>query len=159
MQNKYEVIGVVGEGAYGIVYKCKDRDTKEFVAIKKFKETEDEIVKKTMRRELKMLQLLKHENVVEFKNAFKKKGNLFLVFEYVEKNLLELLQESPSGLEPSLIKKLIYQLCKAIKYLHDQNVIHRDIKPENLLINNDMLLKLCDFGFARLSNRKAERTA
>ena len=147
MQNKYEVIGVVGEGAYGIVYKCKDRDTKEFVAIKKFKETEDEIVKKTMRRELKMLQLLKHENVVEFKNAFKKKGNLFLVFEYVEKNLLELLQESPSGLEPSLIKKLIYQLCKAIKYLHDQNVIHRDIKPENLLINNDMILKLCDFGF------------
>ena len=158
MQNKYEVIGVVGEGAYGIVYKCKDRDTKEFVAIKKFKETEDEIVKKTMRRELKMLQLLKHENVVEFKNAFKKKGNLFLVFEYVEKNLLELLQESPSGLEPSLIKKLIYQLCKAIKYLHDQNVIHRDIKPENLLINNDMILKLCDFGFARKISMKSNET-
>ena len=158
MQNKYEVIGVVGEGAYGIVYKCKDRDTKEYVAIKKFKETEDEIVKKTMRRELKMLQLLKHENVVEFKNAFKKKGNLFLVFEYVEKNLLEVLQESPSGLEPSLIKKLIYQLCKAIKYLHDQNVIHRDIKPENLLINNDMLLKLCDFGFARKISMTSNET-
>ena len=158
MQNKYEVIGVVGEGAYGIVYKCKDRDTKEFVAIKKFKETEDEIVKKTMRRELKMLQLLKHENVVEFKNAFKKKGNLFLVFEYVEKNLLEVLQESPSGLEPSLIKKLIYQLCKAIKYLHDQNVIHRDIKPENLLINNDMVLKLCDFGFARKISMTSNET-
>ena len=77
MQNKYEVLGVVGEGAYGIVYKCRDKETKEFVAIKKFKETEDEIVKKTMRRELKMLQLLKHENVVEFKDAFKKKGNLF----------------------------------------------------------------------------------
>ena len=158
MQNKYEVIGVVGEGAYGIVYKCKDRDTKEFVAIKKFKETEDEIVKKTMRRELKMLQLLKHENVVEFKNAFKKKGNLFLVFEYVEKNLLEVLQESPSGLEPSLIKKFIYQLCKAIKYLHDQNVIHRDIKPENLLINNDMILKLCDFGFARKISMTSNET-
>ena len=158
MQNKYEVIGVVGEGAYGIVYKCKDRDTKEYVAIKKFKETEDEIVKKTMRRELKMLQLLKHENVVEFKNAFKKKGNLFLVFEYVEKNLLEVLQESPSGLEPSLIKKLIYQLCKAIKYLHDQNVIHRDIKPENLLINNDMVLKLCDFGFARKISMTSNET-
>ena len=111
-----------------------------------------------MRRELKMLQLLKHENVVEFKNAFKKKGNLFLVFEYVEKNLLELLQESPSGLEPSLIKKLIYQLCKAIKYLHDQNVIHRDIKPENLLINNDMILKLCDFGFARKISMKSNET-
>ena len=149
MQNKYEVLGVVGEGAYGIVYKCRDKETKEFVAIKKFKETEDEIVKKTMRRELKMLQLLKHENVVEFKDAFKKKGNLFLVFEYVERNLLEVLQESPNGLEPSLIKTFIYQLCKAIKYLHDQNVIHRDIKPENLLITNNHKLKLCDFGFAR----------
>ena len=149
MQNKYDVIGVVGEGAYGIVYKCRNKETKEFVAIKKFKETEDEIVKKTMRRELKMLQMLKHENVVEFKEAFKRKGNLFLVFEYVERNLLELLQESPSGLDPSLIKNLIYQLCKAIKYLHEQNIIHRDIKPENLLINSDMKLKLCDFGFAR----------
>ena len=149
MQNKYEVLGVVGEGAYGIVYKCRDKETKEFVAIKKFKETEDEIVKKTMRRELKMLQLLKHVSVDEFKDAFKKKGNLFLVFEYVERNLLEVLQESPNGLEPSLIKTFIYQLCKAIKYLHDQNVIHRDIKPENLLITNNHKLKLCDFGFAR----------
>ena len=48
MQNKYEVLGVVGEGAYGIVYKCRNKETKEFVAIKKFKETDDEIVKKTM---------------------------------------------------------------------------------------------------------------
>ena len=50
MQNKYEVIGIVGEGAYGIVYKCRNKETKEFVAIKKFKESEDELVKKTMRR-------------------------------------------------------------------------------------------------------------
>ena len=149
MQSKYEVMCVVGEGAYGIVYKCRNRETKEIVAIKKFKETDDEIVKKTMRRELKMLKMLKHENVVDFQDAFKRKGNLYLVFEYVERNLLELLQESPDGLKPMLIKNLIYQLCKAIKYLHDQNIIHRDIKPENLLINDNMQLKLCDFGFAR----------
>ena len=149
MQNKYEVICVVGEGAYGIVYKCRNKESKEIVAIKKFKETDDEIVKKTMRRELKMLKMLKHENVVFFQDAFKRKGNLFLVFEYVERNLLELLQESPDGLKPPLIKNLIYQLCKAIKYLHEQNIIHRDIKPENLLINDNMQLKLCDFGFAR----------
>ena len=149
MQNKYEVLCVVGEGAYGIVYKCRNKETKEIVAIKKFKETDDEIVKKTMRRELKMLKILKHDNVVYFQEAFKRKGNLFLVFEYVERNLLELLQESPDGLKPPLIRNLIYQLCKAIKYLHEQNIIHRDIKPENLLINDNMQLKLCDFGFAR----------
>lgn len=149
MQNKYEVIGIVGEGAYGIVYKCRNKETKEFVAIKKFKESEDEIVKKTMRRELKVLQILKNENIVEFKEAFKRKGNLFLVFEFVERNLLELLDQSPNGLNPKLIKNIIYQLCKAVKYLHSQNIIHRDIKPENLLIDNKMNVKLCDFGFAR----------
>ena len=152
MQNKYEVIGIVGEGAYGIVYKCKNKENNEFVAIKKFKETEDDLVKKTMRRELKMLQLMKNENIVSFQEAFKRKGNLFLVFEFVDRNLLELLEMSPNGLDPTLIRSLIYQLCKAIKYLHDQNIIHRDVKPENLLIDNKMNLKLCDFGFARKIN-------
>ena len=150
MQNKYEVLGVVGEGAYGIVYKCKNKETDKFVAIKKFKEVDDELVKKTMKRELKMLQRLNHPNVVDFQDAFKRKGNLFLVFEFCEKNLLELLQENPKGLNPNLIRKFIYQLCKAIKYLHSESIIHRDIKPENLLITDDMNIKLCDFGFARL---------
>ena len=150
MQNKYEVLGVVGEGAYGIVYKCKNKENGKYVAIKKFKEIEDELVKKTMKRELKMLQQMNNENIVEFQDAFKRKGNLYLVFEFCEKNLLELLQENPQGLNPNLIRHLTYQLCKAIKYLHEKNIIHRDIKPENLLITDDLNVKLCDFGFARV---------
>ena len=149
MKKKYEVLGVVGEGAYGIVYKCKNKETGKYVAIKKFKETEDELVQKTMKRELKMLQQLKHENIVEFQESFTHKGNLFLVFEYCEKNLLEVLEESPDGLSPKLIKSFIYQMCKAIAYMHKNNMIHRDIKPENLLIDENLNLKLCDFGFAR----------
>ena len=149
MKKKYEVLGVVGEGAYGIVYKCKNKETGKYVAIKKFKETEDELVQKTMKRELKMLQQLKHENIVEFQESFTYKGNLFLVFEYCEKNLLEVLEESPDGLSPKLIKSFIYQMCKAIAYMHNNNMIHRDIKPENLLIDDKLNLKLCDFGFAR----------
>lgn len=101
--NKYEIVGIVGEGAYGIVYKAKNKETGEFgmtllywffllyfdyiifkpslyilifllVAIKKFKENteEDEIVKKTTMREVKMLRLLKHENIVLLKEAFKR---------------------------------------------------------------------------------------
>ena len=149
MKKQYEVLGVVGEGAYGIVYKCKNKETGKYVAIKKFKETEDELVQKTMKRELKMLQQLKHENIVEFQESFTYKGNLFLVFEYCEKNLLEVLEESPDGLSPKLIKSFIYQMCKAIHYMHKNNMIHRDIKPENLLIDEKLNLKLCDFGFAR----------
>ena len=149
MKKKYEVLGIVGEGAYGIVYKCKNKETGKFVAIKKFKETDDELVQKTMKRELKMLQIIKHPNVVEFQEAFSNKGNLFLVFEYVEKNLLEVLEESPDGLSPKLIKSFVYQMCKAIAYLHSINMIHRDVKPENLLIDENLQLKICDFGFAR----------
>jgi len=157
MQNKYEVIGIVGEGAYGIVYKCKSKETGKFVAIKKFKEIGDDLIKKTMKRELKMLQRLHHPNIVQFQDAFKRKGNLFLVFEFVDKNLLELIEEHPKGLEPNLIRNIIFQLCKAIKYLHDQKIIHRDIKPENLLITENNETKLCDFGFARLISGNSEK--
>ena len=88
-------------------------------------------------------------NIVEFQESFTSKGNLFLVFEYCEKNLLEVLEESPDGLNPKLIKSFIYQMCKTIVYMHKNNMIHRDIKPENLLIDENLNLKLYDFGFAR----------
>ena len=104
MHNKYEVLCVVGEGAYGIVYKCRNKETNEIVAIKKFKETEDELVKKTIKRELKVLKILKHENIVEFKEAIKYKKKLYIVFEYMEKNVLELLQQKPNGLDQKTIK-------------------------------------------------------
>jgi cyclin-dependent kinase-like len=117
--------------------------------VKKFKETQDKLVQKTMKRELAMLQMLHHENVVEFQESFVSKGNFFLVFEYVEKNLLEVLEESPQGLSPKLIRSLVFQMCKAVAYLHKNNMIHRDVKPENLLIDENLNLKLCDFGFAR----------
>ena len=86
-----------------------------------FKET---ALSRYRKRELSMLQSLKHENIVEFKEAFTHKGNLFLVFEYCEKNLLEVLEESPDGLSPKLIKSFIYQMCKAIAYMHKNNMHH-----------------------------------
>ena len=107
--NKYEVLGVVGEGknyigAYGVVLKCRNKETSEIVAIKKFKEAEeDESVHKITIREVKILRLLKHDNIVQLKEAFRRKGKLYLVFEYVEKNLLEILEDHPSGLDVNFI--------------------------------------------------------
>lgn len=80
------------------------------------------------------------------------------MFEFVEKNMLEILEEDcPNGLDVSflssqanLVRMYIYQLVKSIDYCHKHDIIHRDIKPENLLVNPDeQILKLCDFGFAR----------
>jgi cyclin-dependent kinase-like len=96
--------------------------------------------------------MLKQENIVQLKEAFKRyftlfaffesnmillyrKQRLYLVFEYMEKNLLEVLEERPNGLDAEAVRKYIYQLLKAIEFCHRNNVIHRDIKPENLLIN------------------------
>lgn len=121
------------------------------VAIKKFKESEeDEIAKKTIMREVKMLRLLKYKNIVELKEAFKRKGRLYLVFEYIEKNLLEVLEDNSVGIDPKRLRLFIYQIIKGVTFCHKNNVVHRDIKPENLLINpKDNLLKICDFGFSR----------
>ncbi|XP_040896760.1 cyclin-dependent kinase-like 5 isoform X2 [Toxotes jaculatrix] len=150
VMNKFEVLGIVGEGAYGVVLKCRHKETNEIVAIKKFKDSEEnEEVKETTLRELKMLRTLKQENIVELKEAFRRRGKLYLVFEYVEKNMLELLEELPNGVPTEKARSYIYQLIKAIHWCHKHDIVHRDIKPENLLISSDDVLKLCDFGFAR----------
>lgn len=107
--NKYEVLGIVGEGnlevgAYGVVLKARHKETGEQVAIKKFKESEeDEAIRKTTIREVKILRMLRQDNIVQLKEAFRRKGKLYLVFEYVERNLLEILEETQTGLEVSCI--------------------------------------------------------
>lgn len=151
---KYEIMSAIGEGAYGVVLKCRDAQNDINVAIKKFKDTDDEeLTKKTTMREVKILKMLSHPNIVEMKEAFRKKGIVYLVFEFVENNLLEVLEKTPSGLQPSAIRKIMYQLLKGLEYLHGLDIVHRDIKPENLLISSKFDLKICDFGFAR-QNRK-----
>lgn len=79
------------------------------MAIKKFKDTdEDEIIHKNTQREVKMLRFLKNPHIVELKEAFKRKQRVYLVFEYMDKNILEVLEESPNGLDPEFIRKIIF---------------------------------------------------
>ena len=81
--------------------------------------------------------------------VFRRKRKLYLVFEYVEGNLLEALEKHPEGLETGEVRRIMWQLIRGVDYLHSHSVIHRDLKPENLLLSKLGLLKLCDFGFAR----------
>ena len=149
MNHKYKILEKIGEGAYGIVYKCKNIQTNELVAIKKFLDEYEKLPKKEINREIFTLQICKHENIVKLLEAFVNKGYLYLVFEYAENNLLQLIEEKPKVINQELIRSFTYQICKAVSYLHKKNIIHRDIKPENILIKDDSILKLCDFGFAR----------
>jgi len=149
MEN-YESLGVIGEGTYGVVMKARHRETGQIVAIKKFKESdEDEQVRKTSLREVRVLKQLRHDNVITLLEVFRRKGKLHLVFEYVDRTILEVLEKKPNGLDESEVRRFMYQLLRGVEYCHAHNIIHRDIKPENILISKNGVLKLCDFGFAR----------
>ncbi|ESO04680.1 hypothetical protein HELRODRAFT_191687 [Helobdella robusta] len=124
--NKYKFIDVIGEGAYGIVMKYKNKQSGEICAIKKFKDVGDnEDMKITNMRELKLLKSLKHENIVSIKESFFKHKKLCIVFEYIPKNVLEILEEYSDGVPVDQLKWYIYQLCRAVNYCHDRNIIHR----------------------------------
>jgi cyclin-dependent kinase-like len=153
MEN-YEFLGQIGEGTYGMVLKARHRVTGLTVAIKKFKESDhDEQVRKTALREIRILKQLKHPNIVTLHEVFRRKGKLYLVFEYVDGTILELMESRRDGLDKLEVKKCVFQLLKSLDFIHSNNIVHRDIKPENLLISKNGVLKLCDFGFARTLGR------
>uniref|UniRef100_A0A0N4ZP38 cyclin-dependent kinase n=1 Tax=Parastrongyloides trichosuri TaxID=131310 RepID=A0A0N4ZP38_PARTI len=153
MMDKYEKISKIGEGSYGIVYKCRNRETNIIVAVKKFTESDENPgIKKIALREVRMLKNLKHINLVNLIEVFKRNRKLHLVFEYCERTVLDDLERYPQGCPEVLVKKTIYQLCQAIKYCHKHNCMHRDVKPENILLTSNDVVKLADFGFARVVN-------
>lgn len=103
-----------------------------------------------MYREIKVLRESKHENIVNLLHVFREKGKLFLVFEYQERTLLEELQLAEGrGIQPVAVKHIMYQVLRALSFLHSNKIMHRDVKPENLLLSKSGVVKLCDFGFAR----------
>ncbi|XP_041353005.1 cyclin-dependent kinase-like 1 [Gigantopelta aegis] len=148
---KYEKISKIGEGSYGVVFKCRNRETNQLVAIKKFVESEDDAtIKKIAMREIRMLKQLKHPNLVNLTEVFRRKKRLHLVFEYVDHTVLHELIKHPHGVPEPLTKRIIYQTLLAVNFCHQHNTIHRDVKPENILVTRQGQVKLCDFGFARV---------
>lgn len=151
--DRYERICKIGEGSYGIVFKCRNKESSQIVAIKKFVETEDDpLIRKIAMREIRMLKQLKHENLVNLIEVFRKKRKLHLVFEYCEHTVLDELERNPKGVPEQTVKRVVWQIIRGIEFCHKHNCIHRDVKPENVLITKDGTVKLCDFGFARLLN-------
>ncbi|XP_076044863.1 cyclin-dependent kinase-like 4 isoform X2 [Oratosquilla oratoria] len=151
--DKYEKLSKIGEGSYGVVYKCRNKETGTLVAIKKFVESEDDpLIKKIALREIRMLKQLKHPNLINLIEVFRRKRKLHLVFEYCDHTVLNELEKNPKGCPEALVKSITYQLVQAIKFCHAGQTIHRDVKPENILLTIDGVVKLCDFGFARLMN-------
>ncbi|KAJ4713479.1 GPCR kinase [Melia azedarach] len=142
---------VLGEGTYGVVYKAIDTKTGQTVAIKKIRlGKQKEGVNFTALREIKLLKELKSPNIIELIDAFPHKGNLHLVFEFMETDLETVIRNTNIFLSPADIKSYMQMTLKGLAFCHKKWVLHRDMKPNNLLIGPNGQLKLADFGLARL---------
>jgi CTD kinase subunit alpha len=141
---------VVGSGTYGKVFKGLNVYTKGHVALKRIRLVgERDGFPVTAIREIKLLQSLRHTNIVIFQEVMVEKNDCFMVFEYLSHDLTGLLNHPSFKLNPAQKKHLGKQLFEGLDYLHARGVLHRDIKAANILVSNEGVLKLADFGLAR----------
>ncbi|XP_051148993.1 mitogen-activated protein kinase 9-like [Andrographis paniculata] len=152
--NLYEVQEVVGKGSYGVVAAAVDTHTGEKVAIKKIADIFEHVSEATrILREIKLLRLLRHPDIVEIKHIMlppcrREFKDIYVVFELMETDLHHVIRTN-DDLSPDHHQYFLYQLLRGLKYMHSGNVFHRDLKPKNILANADCKLKICDFGLAR----------
>ncbi|KNA07823.1 hypothetical protein SOVF_168320 [Spinacia oleracea] len=154
--SRYEVQEIIGKGSYGIVGSAIDTQTGEKVAIKKINDVFEHVSDATrILREIKLLRLLRHPDVVEIKHIMlppsrREFKDIYVVFELMESDLHQVIKAN-DDLTPEHYQFFLYQLLRGLKYVHTANVFHRDLKPKNILANADCKLKICDFGLARVS--------
>lgn len=148
---------VVGSGTYGKVFKAIHVYTKQLAALKKIRmEGEKDGFPVTAVREIKLLQSLKHDNVVCLQEVMVENNDCFMVFEYLSHDLTGLLNHPTFKLEHAHKKHLGKQLFEGLNYLHRRGVLHRDIKAANILVSNIGQLKLADFGLARFFSKHGQ---
>eukprot|EP01036_Dinobryon_divergens_P026889 gene26889-35583_t len=131
------------------VKKAKDKQTDEFVYVKRVRLEEDEGVPRETLREITILRQLKHPNITELKNVVQDQVRLFMVFEFMDKPLKRYFEDYDGPLTPELVRSYTCQLLRGLHYCHVRGVMHRDLKPQNILVSRDGRLKISDFSSAR----------
>ncbi|XP_028058800.1 mitogen-activated protein kinase 15-like isoform X4 [Camellia sinensis] len=153
---RYRIEEVIGKGSYGVVCSAYDSHLGEKVAIKKINDIFEHVSDATrILREIKLLRLLRHPDIVEIKHILlppsrREFKDIYVVFELMESDLHQVIKAN-DDLTPEHYQFFLYQLLRGLKYIHTANVFHRDLKPKNILANADCKLKICDFGLARVA--------
>ncbi|XP_048136117.1 mitogen-activated protein kinase 15 isoform X1 [Rhodamnia argentea] len=154
--SRYKIEEVIGKGSYGVVCSAYDTHVGEKVAIKKINDIFEHVSDATrILREIKLLRLLRHPDIVEIKHILlppsrREFKDIYVVFELMESDLHQVIKAN-DDLTPEHYQFFLYQLLRGLKYIHTANVFHRDLKPKNILANADCKLKICDFGLARVA--------
>ncbi|KAH9872642.1 hypothetical protein J1614_005035 [Plenodomus biglobosus] len=155
---EYEMLQKLGEGTFGEVHKARHRITGSIFAMKKIlMHNEKDGFPITALREIKLLKMLSHDNVLKLeemaverpKAEGRKRAILYMVTPYMDHDLSGLLDNPDVRFQEAQIKCYMLQLFKGLRYLHDNHILHRDMKAANLLINNRGRLQIADFGLAR----------
>eukprot|EP00039_Didymoeca_costata_P001645 m.54063 g.54063 ORF g.54063 m.54063 type:complete len:420 (-) comp10896_c1_seq2:58-1317(-) len=145
----YKKLEKLGEGTYATVYKGISCINAKMVALKEIQLEHEEGAPCTAIREVSLLKGLKHANIVTLHDIIHTKKTLTLVFEYLERDLKQYMDDCRGAIEMDNVQLFLYQLLRGLKFCHSRKVLHRDLKPQNLLINAVGELKLADFGLAR----------
>jgi serine/threonine protein kinase len=154
LDERYQILDTLGSGAYGVVVSARDTRTGEVVAIKKIEKAfEHSTYTKRTLRELKIMRLLEHENVIRIKSiqlprSREEFDDIYVILELMETDLSSIIK-SPQPLSDEHCQFFLYQILRGLKYMHSAGILHRDLKPRNLLVNANCDLKICDFGLAR----------
>jgi serine/threonine protein kinase len=160
--DRYEILDLLGEGAYAETYKARDTDSDEIVVLKSPNPTlfADPAIFQRFRRERDIADRLDHPNVVGGRDHSENRTQPYLVLEFVDGVNLRIRMAQLKGEDArapiSLDIALGWgrQLCSVLVYLHEQGIVHRDLKPENILVTGENQLKLIDFGTAMLEGAK-----
>ncbi|QDT09080.1 serine/threonine protein kinase [Planctomycetes bacterium K23_9] len=148
--DRYELGDTIGVGAAGIIHRATDRESGEVVALKTLNShaAANPMIRARFRREINILQRLRHPNIIALKDAGGKTV-LYYSMELVDGGTVKSLLDNGGRLPWPVVADLGIQLCSALQCAHNNGVIHRDLKPGNLFLTSDGVLKLADFGIAR----------
>jgi eukaryotic-like serine/threonine-protein kinase len=152
---KYEVIGKIAQGGMGALYKARHPTLDRVVLLKKLAQRGGSQFVERFKREARLMMDFKNEHIVQVYDHFKEGPHYYIVEEFVDGISLDELIRRERYLSNDAATLILYEVCKALKYAHDKQVIHRDIKPGNILISHEGEIKLADFGIAT-SGEEAE---
>ncbi|OOM77553.1 serine/threonine-protein kinase PrkC [Clostridium puniceum] len=152
--NRYKLLEKIGEGGMGIVYKAKCTLLNRFVAVKILKAelSDDEDFITRFKREANSIASLSHTNIVNVYDVGSENNINFIVMEYINGKTLKQLIKENVRLNSLKTVNIALQIAKALQYAHKNNIIHRDIKPDNILITEENIVKLTDFGIAKVAD-------